>query len=62
MLTIWLLLLTSVPPFEMPPPPLSGAPLAVLKAMTLPFSVIELPGPPPIPLPLAIPPPPGLAL
>ena len=59
MLTISLLLLWSVPPLAMPPPPLCGAPLAVLKLITLWLSTIELGEPPPCPLPLAIPPPPG---
>src|SRR5579884_775492 len=50
--------MTSVPPFETPPPPVCSPPVALLLLMTLLLTVMKLPGPPPLPLPLAMPPPP----
>ena len=56
------LFIRSVPPFEMPAPPVSSPPVAWLSLMTALLIVMKLPGPPPLPFPLAMPPPPEAVL
>src|SRR5262245_4589869 len=56
------LFICNVPPFEMPAPPGSCPPVALLSLIPALLIVMKLPAPPPLPLPLAMPPPPEAVL